>query len=680
MNKIPDVLAELYLKNLAYFKKQNPSIYHIINTVKPDHSNIIIDNDGKIDLVYKGRNIYGRDAITYVEEEVKEFQEIYNSGKRHLNISIPQPDSYNAPRFFHRHLDATVREMYGASDQIERNTIHHYGELDFLVVMGVGLGLHISELLDRTNIQNLLILETDFEFLTLSCFFTDWEDIYKRQGPDFKKSITLLAVDKNTLEVEQGSLWNELVKRAPHFPYNTIFYNHGRHDKYGEIVRKMTEDQKMFTSLWGFFDDESAQLNNITYNLEQILSNNGRLIPKRSQFKWDTPVVVCGSGPSLDDHIEQLISIKDKVIIISAGTSLLPMIKNNITPDFHLEMESDYSVIHSLSSVGDLSILKEIPLITGIQSTPSITSLFKDVFFFVKDSSAIGDLIEDKIDKLTDPTPTCVNAALSVAMHYNAGNIYLFGTDFGFYDKDNNHSKNSLYNIKGESTEILRKKNKKNVKESFKLEGYQGDCFTTNVYFTTKRRIELSITLKKLSHDLNIFNCADGLIIDKTVHIDHSKEIYIDNNDKEKVKEIFYKKSRELNKDYKAIIYNPLIESLEELSKIFIPNIEIAENNSNSLSSLCWSLSNYLANTHMKNHGSLQYFIRGTIWHYLLCGYSITYSVPKEDQGKLIDIWKRRFIDFLRIMPNQIRSIETRDRNEDDVSLSCTIRDNLPGF
>ncbi len=271
--------------------------------------------------------------------------------------------------------------MYSQIDSLNPSIINHGGKYDFLVVMGVGLGLHISEILDTLEVQNLLILETDFELLTLSCFFTDWQDIYERQAENKKKSITLVAINSKNLDVEHGSLWNELIKRAPHFPYNTVFYNHGRHHKYGDLIRKIKNDQKMFMSLWGFYDDETAQYNNIIYNLTKIVQPESYLIPAQASFKWNMPVIVCGTGPSLDSRIAQIKSMQDNCIVITAGTSLMPILRNGIVPDFHLELESDYSVIHSLNALGDSSILKKIPLITGVQSTPSITNMFKDVLF-----------------------------------------------------------------------------------------------------------------------------------------------------------------------------------------------------------------------------------------------------------------------------------------------------------
>ncbi|MFY0642732.1 MAG: motility associated factor glycosyltransferase family protein [Bermanella sp.] len=680
MSDIPDILQELFNKNLAYFKDKNPSIYNVISNTKPDHSKIIINKDGTFDLNYNNKCIYNGDAIQYVENEVKEFNQINKQGVRQLNVSIPRPGLYTAPRFFQRHLDKTITNMYQAKGTINQNILVHDGKYDFLVVMGVGLGLHISEILDRLDVQNLLILETDHELLTLSCFFTDWKEIYKKQDPKNNKSLTLVAVKSEDTDIEHGSLWNELIKRAPHFPYNTVFYNHGRHGKYGKIIKKIKHDQKMFMSLWGFYDDETAQINNIIYNISKKLQKNSRFIPTRNNFKWTCPVIICGSGPSLDERMNQLKKIRNRCILISAGTSLLPLTKNGIIPDLHVELESDYSVLHSLQSIEDSNILKKIPLVTGIQSTPIITTMFKDVYFFVKDSSAAGGLIEKEEDKLKDATPTCVNAAISLALQFKSDNVYLFGTDFGFYDENKNHSKDSLYNLDIENTEAFKEGNKSNIENAFISDGYLGDCYTTDMYFTTKRRVEFSIKLNKHLHNFNIYNCSDGLIIDNSIHINKKTEINIKDYDRKINHDEFKIKSRHINIDIEKNISKPIQESINEISRVLKLNLQEMNENTDDLSAMCWKIANYISTTYKDKYGSLYYIIRGSIWHYMLAGYTISYGQDLKHREEAIKIWKNGFIDFLTELPNNMKNIINRERNLNDISLKSTIKNEIDGF
>jgi len=672
MNKLPKILQDLYSKNLEFFRVQNPSIFNVIKNITPDHSSIVISDSGKIDLVYKGRSIYGGDAIEYVEGEVKKFNKIYEDKKRATSINAVYPGLYNGPRFFHTHLNQTITDLYDASEAIYPNALHTNNRHDFLIVMGIGLGLHISELLDRTNIQNILILETDFELLALSCYCTDWESVYQKQDPKNKKSITLTLVNQNNLQNEQGSLWNELIKRAPHFPFNTVYYNHGGHDKYGDFIRNINKDITMFMSLWGFYDDETNQLNHILHNIKNI-----KLIPSSDSFKWKKPIIICGSAPSLDTRIEQLKAIREHCILLSAGTSLPALLGNGLTPDYHIEIESDYGVYHSINAIEDKASLKEITLICALQCSPYITPFFKESFAFVKDSMSIGDLIESKNNKLENPTPTCVNAALALTFHFKSEEIYLFGTDFGFYHRDNHHSKHSIYNKEDADTEEIRTANNNNMDKHFSSEGYSGECYTTDLFFTTKRRLEVSIISFKNQYKFDIYNCSDGLIISDTKHIEKDSKITLktykgDDND-------FRSHTRKLTLDMQEVMMTGLYEPVKELCDILIKNLENMNPDIETLSAITWSISNYLNQSFSQNNGALLYFIRGTIWHYMTSGYSIAYACEPHNQEKVIDIWRTRFINFLTLLPNDLLKNINKDRSsmDDDSQLTKTIREEI---
>jgi hypothetical protein len=675
MSKIPKILEDLYLKNLSFFEKQNPSIFKVISSIKPDHSKITVSDDGKVDLQYKKKSIYNGDAIKYAEAEVAEFKKIYQSDNRTTNIRAVTPDMYGAPRFFHQHLNETVIELYKSATTVYPNVIHQGDRHDFLILMGIGLGLHITELLETTEVQNLLIMEADYELLALSCFFTDWEKIYQIQDPNKNKSISFLLLNNQNMENEQGSLWNELVKRAPHFPYNTVYYNHGRHDKYGDIIRKTVSDIKMYMSLWGFYDDEVNQLNHILHNI----NNEIKLIPSKQAFKWDKPVIICGSGPSLDSRMEQLKNIRDNCILLTAGTSLQVLLRNGIKPDFHIEIESDYAVYNALKSANQDNILGEITLICAIQCSPYIVSLFKESYAFIKDSLPIGDLIEDIPNKLIEPTPTCVNAALSFAFQYQAHDIFLFGTDFGFYDQDNHHSKDAIYNDENKISEDdlkLKKANIDNMKNNFIEKGYLGDCLTTNLYFVTKRRIDMGIKSNELKYKFNIYNCSDGLIIEKTKHIDESEIIKIEKKHSKTIND-FSQLCRPTNLKTAQKLHSSLHPIISDLCILLINNLKGMKTDTYSLSAMCWSISNYVSTTFNSDNGSLTYFIRGTLWHYMISGYSITYACQPDKQKQIIEIWRIGFIDFLEKLPDDLMLVLTKERGliEDDAQLKKTIKE-----
>ena len=248
----------------------------------------------------------------------------------------------------------------------------------------------------------------------------------------------------------------------------------------------------------------------------------------------------------------------------------------------------------------------------------------------------------------------------------------MFGTDFGFYDVKKHHSVESIYNQKDEGSKRIRETSKKDMVQNFKKPGYLGDCLTTDIYYTTKRRIEMSLKYNKTQYKFKTYNCSDGLIVEETDHIEKSAVININ---KSNSKSEFYKKCRNKDKNLNSTIKEKLNKTTVELSNILIRNLKIMPNNIEGISSTTWSISNYISSTFTQENGTLSFFIRGTIWHYMLAGYSISYATPENDREKVIIFWKNRFVDFLEKLPIDLNQTLNKKRSDikDDESLTIII-------
>lgn len=99
----------------------------------------------------------------------------------------------------------------------------------------------------------------------------------------------------------------------------------------------------------------------------------------------------------------------------------------------------------------------------------------------------------------------------------------------------------------------------------------------------------------------------------------------------------------------------------------------------NDLSATLWALSNYIDGTFKNEHGSIMFFIRGTMWHYMTAGYSLAYSCPVDKQETVIREWKIGFLDFLSKLPDDLLSVINKERNaiENDIQLKKTIQEKV---
>ncbi|MCR9067022.1 MAG: hypothetical protein NXI00_23855, partial [Cytophagales bacterium] len=231
-------------------------------------------------------------------------------------------------------------------------------------------------------------------------------------------------------------------------------------------------------------------------------------------------------------------------------------------------------------------------------------------------------------------------------------------------------------NSNGEEDLKLKQANLDNMKKNFKRPGYNGDCLTTSLYFTTKRRLEMLIRLNTIRHRFKIFNCSDGLIIDKTHHLDSDKVIDIEMKTESDSKR-FFESIRPFSANISQDLDNKLYKNIKELCDLLIKNVEQLKPDTFHLSALSWSISNYIDATFSKKSGSVVYFIRGSIWHYLVSGYSIAYAVTPENQEKVIKIWKDGFIDLLRKLPQDLHQAihKPRPSISGDPALRRTIKE-----
>lgn len=82
------------------------------------------------------------------------------------------------------------------------------------------------------------------------------------------------------------------------------------------------------------------------------------------------PAVIVGSGPSLQYDLEMLKSIKNKVIIIAAGTSTQALLAANIEPDIIVSMDGSVSNLKAFQSIHT----EQIPIIFGSFIHPEIVT------------------------------------------------------------------------------------------------------------------------------------------------------------------------------------------------------------------------------------------------------------------------------------------------------------------
>ncbi len=661
-------------KNEDFFKRREPAIYDFIKDKKLTNSDLKIlkkeDGDLELDVFEKGKSRYFNAGRHYSTKECEKFIGQMKPGTLLPPFTHVDSNSFTFQRIGSLHFKKLANEL---GDIIKpSNQIPLPDFYPLLVIMGVGLGLHISKIIKDKKISSLIIFEHKLDRAITSLYTIDWEEIYSKFDINKGESIQLIFSTEDDFRVHQGSLWNELINYCPHFPFATLFYNHLNDETNSKIINKIQKDTITYLQQWGNYDDEINQYNNARQNL--LL---GAKIYKPSTFKVnpDMPIAVIGAGPSLDDKIETLKKYQDNILIISCGTTIGTLAKHNIRPHFHVELESDYIVYEAIKKSTTADFRKGITLLASAQVNPRCLALFEKSCIYFKDSTALAQLyVDNDKDIVKNTTPTCTNAGVAIAFQMRPKNLFLFGTDFGFSNKDKHHASGSIYyQDKEDISFVLANANDFEKEVLIKTTSVKGlEMETKPMYFTAQRRVEECIKYSHLA-GIKVFNCSDGASIKNSHWIPTEKlnEILMTLNTHASPKSL----TREIYNYCQSVNPNSINEKstilLNTIDSIFntINRIELAGSELYDISKYIFIVNNIISRHVKLKLGYMHYFLRGQIWIFLTMffTYSLHCKTKKERQAmcSLCTEWlKQHHIEIITEMKKVLYHTKNLDEDE----------------
>lgn len=155
-----------FKKNLLAFRAHIPSIVDQIQTIRNDNISIFCNKHGEFNIVDYGvgRTFYGLEP----EKEIK--AQFLNFTEHAISVSM---DS-----------EAKVSNEEDCSDQLAKVCADSgYSKRDALpekietmVVLGIGIGLHIVEILKHYHIENLVVYEPEMQYFKCSAYCNQWDE------------------------------------------------------------------------------------------------------------------------------------------------------------------------------------------------------------------------------------------------------------------------------------------------------------------------------------------------------------------------------------------------------------------------------------------------------------------------------------------------------------------------
>ena len=272
------------------------------------------------------------------------------------------------------------------------------------------------------------------------------------------------------------------------------------------------------------------------------------------------PAVIVAAGPSLNKHMHLLDELKEKAVIIGAGSAIKILNSKRINPHFRMAIDAFPS-----EDLYDEEFYKnsdEVPLLYASQLYYEILPKYKGhKLFMTLPTDALGKYIQKKIQKkykLVHAGASVVHSALNFLCEAGCNPIIFIGQDMCFYE-------NELYAEGRESDKLTNYDTHGWIKQK---DIYGNDVYTIRSYLQIKYDYERM--LKSYPHTAFINATEGGLGIEGTLlkTLDSVMQEELQNNLNINFEDELERISAE-NKIDSSRIANALKEALDEIDKIF---------------------------------------------------------------------------------------------------------------
>ncbi|WP_135076040.1 6-hydroxymethylpterin diphosphokinase MptE-like protein [Terasakiella sp. SH-1] len=481
--------------NIHFFEENYPGIAKAVNGAQDSLSKLSFV-EGELDnLLVDGTPLYGGDAQSYCEKQLKEFW------AKPEQIIFEGTASYNASPVSKGMMEALNDEFFHPKKGLETSN-KPVTDQGYCFVFGFGLGLFLSELIEKKVARNIVIIEPMNDFFFQSMNVLDWRELYEKAD---ENQITIHYCFHKEPEVIVEYLETIVRKVGNTFLDGSSFFMHYPSWEIMEAYKLFRERLKVYFQSSGFYEDELIMCKNTYLNL---ITAKFRIVRRKPFLHQDYPVVVVASGPSFEFDLENLKKIRDQVIVVSSGTTINLLLKNGIRPDFHAELENVEKTHEWLSMAKEKYGFHGISLLASMSVFKGVAGLFDESYLFMRSGSSAATLFDNgTVGEINEITPMSANAAIAGIASLGFRNFYLIGVDCGKYEGANHHAKGTIYD------EIGLDMDHHNEFFNIKVPGNFGGTVRTSKFLNISRRNITGLT-RRLG--LNVYNCSHGARIDGT--------------------------------------------------------------------------------------------------------------------------------------------------------------------
>lgn len=480
-------------RNFAAFERFAPNLHAKLTHMSDLATSLVVEDDGCLDIRFGNGSLYRGDARAHTRAKLEKFV----ADQERVYISMKNADNLLGTAGVFARWAAGYGEAHG-HELADQRTAANSG---FAFVFGVGLGLHLPSIMSLTGCRDLVLIEPNIEHIHHSLYTSEWADIFETAnkrggGVHFILERTVDTISGQIREVARRCGVSFLDGAYAHQHYSTGLLNSAR--------RVFHEEFALHLYGLGFYEDELVMMSNAVSNLGR---GRAKAISSALAVR-DTPVFICGSGPSLDKDIGFVKENRDKVILVSLGSSLRILRAQGLAPDYHVELENEEANAANVRRVAEeFGVPESTTLIASTSVRPETASYFAETIYYFRDRVSSTILFRAGADALGACGPSVANAALITLLYMGFRKLYLFGVDMGTRERDVYHSAQTYIGI-GAAREW-------GSSNRFEVPGnFGGTAYTEGIMNWSRFTFE---NVVRLHRDVDCVNCSDGVRIENVV-------------------------------------------------------------------------------------------------------------------------------------------------------------------
>ncbi len=303
-----------------------------------------------------------------------------------------------------------------------------YAQIIYLYGLGKGDCLHLfSDWLNQNTERSLVVIEDELAALAA---FVESDRVIWLKNPRFHIRFLL---EKESFE----DFCNECARE---FPVNRITFYHNKSSAKKKVFEKIKLWMLRKTTLQEALLSEKIHYYRLYKNLHENFktwSSSFLANSFKGAFK-NCPAVICGAGPSLEDHVDDLSLLRNKALIIAGGTAISALSNLGVEPHLNMAIDpnpKEYDCLKPASAF-------ETPLLYGNRLNSDILQLFNGPRGYLQTmtggaaeywmENALG-LPNEFLDHGNhEEALSITTTAISYAALLGCNPIYLCGVDLAF--------------------------------------------------------------------------------------------------------------------------------------------------------------------------------------------------------------------------------------------------------